>query len=64
MDILAVKFFILLLAVNADGTPYDQALYPVQARSIQECLMQLPEYDQIMKDGRRLYFRCVVQSGA
>lgn len=58
-----VKFLLLVLAVNPDGSYKDHSLYDTQYKSLQECEMSKPE-DQTLRSGVILVFRCVIQGGA
>lgn len=61
----AVKYFMFILALSPTGEPIEGTLHELpEVKSMQECQMQLPDFDQKLPDGRRIYFRCVVQGGA
>ena len=58
-----LKFLLLIIATNPDGTYKDHALYPTEYTSIMECERQKP-MDQKTRDGTILLYRCVIQQGA
>lgn len=63
MLVWPVKFMLMILAVNPDGSYNDHAIYPTEFTSIQQCEMDKPK-DHLTREGITIVYRCVMQSGA
>ena len=63
MLVWPLKYLLLIIAMNPDGTYKDHSLYPTEYTSIMECERQKPK-DQTARNGVILIHRCVIQQGA